>query len=183
MNLHVIPICKIKTLGYNRELKRLCLTHSLFTCSQRLNTTEPLINKDHVNHYVELFTDILEDIGKEVKKIVLIDDISRSVTWCLCSFVVWTFAAHISSRTLIVLSLLAAFTIPRLYRSNKQLVDARIGQANQMISGHVKRAQNLAYQSANDAYTKARSFTARTGTTGTDAKNTLNRASVVSKND
>lgn len=125
----------------------------------------------------------MEDIGKEVKKIVLIDDISRSATWCLCSFVVWTFAAHISSRTLIVLSLLAAFTIPRLYRSNKQLVDARIGQANQMISSHVKRAQNLAYQSANDAYTKVRSFTARTGTTGTDAKNTLNRASVVSKDD
>lgn len=28
MNLDVIPICKTKTLGYNRELKRL-LSHSL----------------------------------------------------------------------------------------------------------------------------------------------------------
>lgn len=150
-------------------------------CSERLDRGDPLINKEHVNHYVELFTEIIESIGKEIKKIVLIDDTSRSITWFLISFIVWTFAAHISSRTLIVVSLLGAFTIPRLYQSNKHVVDARLSQGNQMMNEHLKRAQNVAYQSANNAYTRARTYAARAGTTGTDAKNTLNRASVVSK--
>jgi hypothetical protein len=150
-------------------------------CSERLDRGDPLINKEHVNHYVELFTEIIESIGKEIKKIVLIDDTSRSITWFLISFIVWTFAAHISSRTLIVVSLLGAFTIPRLYRSNKHVVDARLSQGNQMMNEHLKRAQKVACQSANNAYTRARTYAARVGTTGTDAKNTLNRASVVSK--
>ncbi|KAI9285010.1 Reticulon-domain-containing protein [Umbelopsis sp. AD052] len=150
---------------------------------QRINNPDPLISKNHIHHYVDLFTEIMETIGKEVKKIVLVEDKSRSLTWFAISFVVWTFAAHISSRVLVVISLLASFTLPRFYQSNKHVVDARIAQTNSMLSGQLHNAQNLAVQSANDAYAKARTLAARTGTTGTDAKNTLNRASVVSKED
>jgi hypothetical protein len=142
-----------------------------------------MMNKSHLHHYLDLFIEIIENIGKQVNKIILIEDTGRSLSWFFASFVVWTFAAYISSRTLIVLTLLGAFTIPRLYRSNKHVVDARITQTNSMLSGHIQHAQNLAYESANNAYAKARTYAARTGTTGTDAKNTLNRASVVSKED
>jgi hypothetical protein len=142
-----------------------------------------LISKSQTHHYVDLLCEIIESVGKEVKKVVLVEDKSRSLTWFAVSFIVWTFAAHISSRTLVVLGLLSAFTIPRFYRSNKHVVDARIAQTNSMLSGHIQKAQNLAAQSANDAYAKARTYAARTGTTGTDAKNTLNRASVVTKED
>ncbi|KAJ2956848.1 hypothetical protein NQZ79_g7363 [Umbelopsis isabellina] len=149
--------------------------------NHRLQRRDPLINKQSVNHYVDLFTEIVETIGKEIKKVVLVQDTGRSLAWFAIAFLVWTFAAHISSRTLIVLSLLGAFTIPRLYQSNKDVVDARISQGNSMVTGHLQRAQSMAYQSATDAYGRARGLAARTGTTGTDAKNTLNKASVVAK--
>lgn len=154
-----------------------------FIIRQRINNPNPLISKNQTHHYVDLVCEIVESVGKEVKKIVLVDDKSRSLTWFAISFIVWTFAAHISSRTLVVLGLLSAFTIPRFYRSNKHVVDARIAQTNSMLTGHIQKAQTLAAQSANDAYAKARTYAARTGTTGTDAKNTLNRASVVTKED
>jgi hypothetical protein len=152
-------------------------------CSHRLQRRDPLINKQSVNHYVDLFIEIVETIGKEIKKVVLVQDTGRSLAWFAVSFLVWTFAAHISSRTLVVVSLLGAFTIPRLYQSNKDVVDARISQGNSMLNGHLQRAQNLAKQSATDAYGRARGYAARSGTTGTDAKNTLNKASVVAKED
>ncbi|CAM0136867.1 hypothetical protein VKS41_007452 [Umbelopsis sp. WA50703] len=151
--------------------------------NHRLQRRDPLINKQSVNHYVDLFIEIVETIGKEIKKVVLVQDTGRSLAWFAVSFLVWTFAAHISSRTLVVVSLLGAFTIPRLYQSNKDVVDARISQGNSMLNGHLQRAQNLAKQSATDAYGRARGYAARSGTTGTDAKNTLNKASVVAKED
>jgi sensor domain CHASE-containing protein len=98
-------------------------------------------------------------------------------------FLVWKISAHVSTMNIVLLGIISAFIFPRLYISNKDIVDAHIQKGQTMIQSGIQKAQSAATDAVNHSYTKSRFFFAKVGTTGTDAKNTLQKSSAVLKED
>ncbi|KAG1471404.1 hypothetical protein G6F56_002138 [Rhizopus delemar] len=144
---------------------------------------ERSINRQSVRHYTNVFIELSETLIRGLTRIVFIDNTKTSIKWLAISFVVWKVSAHISAITLVLLLTLSAFTFPRLYISNKDVVDAHIHRGQQYIQTGLNKAQVVAKEGIQDTYVKARSMAAQAGTTGTDAKNTMKNASVVEKQD
>ncbi|KAG1184257.1 hypothetical protein G6F35_015143 [Rhizopus arrhizus] len=130
-----------------------------------------------------MFIEVAETVIRGLTRIVFIDDTKTSLKWLAMSFFVWKVSAHMSAINLILMVTLSAFTFPRLYISNKDLVDAHLQKGQNLVQHGINRAQEAARDGIQDTYAKARSMAAKSGTTGTDAKNTMNKSSITVKQD
>ncbi|KAI9251246.1 Reticulon-domain-containing protein [Sporodiniella umbellata] len=148
-----------------------------------INNNQRSINRDSVRYYTNVFIDLSETAIRALTRIVFIDNTKTSLKWLAISFLVWKISAHLSVTTLVLLLTLSAFTFPRLYISNKDIVDAHLQRGQHYIQTSLTKAQEVAKDSIQDTYTKARAMAAQAGTTGTDAKNVMKNASIVEKQD
>jgi type IV pilus biogenesis protein CpaD/CtpE len=84
---------------------------------------------------------------------------------------------------IILAFVISAFIFPRAYITNKDVVDAQIQRGQNIIQTNINRAHQAARDGIQNSYVRARASIAQVGTTGTDAKNTLNNASVTLKDE
>ncbi|KAI8381379.1 Reticulon-domain-containing protein [Radiomyces spectabilis] len=146
---------------------------------QKESLTE--MNKQNVQRYSSVLVDLAETVAHALARIVLIENSATSLKWLAIFYTTWTISAYVSSMTILLIFLISAFIFPRLYLSNKDVVDAHLQQGETLLRNQLSRAQGVTTDTFNDAYHKARAYMAQVGTTGTDAANTLNRESVVLK--
>lgn len=145
------------------------------------NEKHNMIDRASVNHYSTIITEVSETVIRALTRIIFIENTMTSIKWMSIFFVIWKVSAHVSTMDIVLMVVISAFTFPRLYISNKDVVDAQIQRGQTLIQTGLTKAQEVASQSAQDTYSKARTFVARVGTTGTDAKNTLSKHSVTMK--
>ncbi|KAG0170979.1 hypothetical protein DFQ28_002772 [Apophysomyces sp. BC1034] len=141
------------------------------------------VDRQSVNHYSTLLIDLCETAMHTLTKIVLIEDSMASFKWFIIFYVIWAATSYVSTMSIVLGALVSAFTVPRLYMSNKDVVDAHLKQGGTFVKNQLYRAQSLATGSVNEVYVKTRASVAKLGTSGTDAKNTLRRESVTLKED
>jgi hypothetical protein len=141
------------------------------------------VNRDMVMHYSSLVVDIAETVIRGLARIVFIEDSKTSLKWLAIFYLTWTVSAHLSSRTILGIFTISAFIFPRLYISNKGIVDAHIQQGETVLRKHFSTAQNIATSKVQDAYASARAYMATSGTTATDGINSLKNEAVAEKTD
>ncbi|KAG1138590.1 hypothetical protein G6F37_010401 [Rhizopus arrhizus] len=142
---------------------------------------ERAIDRRHVRQLTDSGIDVVETLIRGLTRIVVIEDTKTSIRWGILSFLVWHLSAYFSSLSILTIVTLTAFTFPRLYISNKDVVDAHLQKGQTLLQDGLTRAQMTAVEGIQDTYAKARAAAAKAGTTGTDAKNTLRHASVTLK--
>ncbi|KAI8985219.1 Reticulon-domain-containing protein [Pilobolus umbonatus] len=96
--------------------------------SARLANKETYIARDRVLHVTRLFLDVVEEITQQITKLVLIEDNWRSAVSLVISYMVWTLAKFVSTKYLLGVFVVSAFTFPRLYLQNQDLVDAHVAR-------------------------------------------------------
>ncbi|KAI9319365.1 Reticulon-domain-containing protein [Dichotomocladium elegans] len=141
------------------------------------------IDKRLVHHYSSIIVDVSETIIRALARIVFIEDSLTSLKWLMIFWVTWTISAHVSSRAIVMFFVVSAFIFPRLYLSNKRVVDAHVHQGEAIIRNHFQTAQALVNDRIADTSARIRMFFAQMNTTPTDARNTLRNTSASLKED
>ncbi|KAL7315157.1 hypothetical protein PS15m_006644 [Mucor circinelloides] len=147
------------------------------------NDKHTMIDKQSVRHYSTVMTEVSETLIRALTRIVFVENTATSIKWMSIFFVIWKVSAHVSTMDIVLAVVISAFIFPRLYISNKDVVDAQIQKGQTLIQTGIEKAQNAATSAAQDTYVKSRAAFAKAGTTGTDAKNTMSKESVTIKED
>lgn len=105
----------------------------------------------------QLTIDVVEVITQQITKLVLIEDTWRSAISLVVSYLVWTLAKYVSTKYLFGFFVVSAFSLPRLYLQNQDIVDAHVARQS-------KNARILAEQYGGVAATKAKELTAQAKT-------------------
>ncbi|KAG2235028.1 Reticulon-domain-containing protein [Thamnidium elegans] len=147
------------------------------------NEKHSMINQQSVNHYSTVITELSETVIRALTRIIFIENTMTSIKWMTISFAIWKISAHFSTMDIVLMVVISAFTFPRLYISNKDVVDAQLQKGQSIIQTGINKAQTAATENVQNTYVKARAFVAQVGTTGTDAKNTMRKSSVTIKDE
>ncbi|CDH49774.1 hypothetical protein RO3G_15560 [Lichtheimia corymbifera JMRC:FSU:9682] len=139
------------------------------------------IDKRTVHHYSSLAVDIAETVIRALARIVFIEDSMTSLKWLVIFYLTWTVSAHVSSRTIIGFFVVSAFVFPRLYMSNKGIIDSHIQHGEAVIKQQLSTAQTFVEDNVTDASAKMKAYFAKAGTSGTDAKNSIQNTSATMK--
>ncbi|KAI8990796.1 Reticulon-domain-containing protein [Mycotypha africana] len=142
-----------------------------------------MIDRQSVRHYTSIVTDVAETVIRALTRIIFIEDTKTSLKWMAIFFTVWKVSAHMKTMNIVLAVIISAFIFPRLYISNKDVVDAHLQKGQTLVQNGIQHAQNVATNAAQDTYAKSRAFVAKIGTSKTDAKNTLLNSSVTVKED
>ncbi|KAI8644493.1 Reticulon-domain-containing protein [Parasitella parasitica] len=147
------------------------------------NEKHNMIDRQSVRHYSTILTEVSETMIRALTRIVFIENTATSVKWMTIFFVIWKVSAHVSTMDIVLAVVISAFVFPRLYISNKDVVDAQIQKGQTLIQNGIEKVHHAATTTAQDTYVKSRAAFAKAGTTGTDAKNTMSKESVTIKED
>ncbi|KAI8056309.1 Reticulon-domain-containing protein [Gilbertella persicaria] len=147
------------------------------------NDKHAMIDRQSVGYYTTVMTEVAETVIRALTRIVFIENTWTSAKWMSIFFVIWKVSAHVSTMNIILGLVMSAFIFPRLYISNKDVVDAQLQKGQTLLQTGIKQAQTAATTAVQDTYAKSRAFVAKAGTTGTDAKNTIKNESVTVKQD
>ncbi|CEP08156.1 hypothetical protein [Parasitella parasitica] len=147
------------------------------------NDKHNMIDRKSVRHYSTVLTELSETMIRALTRIVFVENTATSIKWMSIFFVIWKVSAHVSTMDIVLAVVISAFVFPRLYISNKNVVDAQIQKGQTLIHNGIEKVQNAATTAAQDTYVKSRAAFAKAGTTGTDAKNTMSKESVTIKED
>ncbi|GAA5808651.1 hypothetical protein MFLAVUS_002044 [Mucor flavus] len=108
------------------------------------NKHDNLLNKANAIHYSSVSVDVAETIARALTRIIFIEDTKTSVKWFIIFLFTWKISAFVSSRVIVTTFIVSAFVLPRLYISNKDLVDARIQQSQALLNTQIQRTQEFA---------------------------------------
>ncbi|KAI8075565.1 Reticulon-domain-containing protein [Thamnidium elegans] len=108
------------------------------------NKHENLLSKTNAIHYSSVGVDVAETVARALTRIIFIEDTKTSVKWFIIFYLTWKISAFVSSRTIVTTFIISAFVLPRLYISNKDLVDARIQQSQALLNSQIQRTQDFA---------------------------------------
>lgn len=147
------------------------------------NDRYSMIDRRSVNHYSTVITELSETVIRALTRIIFVEDTLTSIKWMSIFFAIWKISAHFSTMDIILMVVISAFTFPRLYISNKDVVDAQFQKGQTLLQSGIHKAQTAATENAQNTYVKAKAYVAQVGTTGTDAKNTMTKHSVTLKDD
>ncbi|KAL0074968.1 Reticulon-domain-containing protein [Phycomyces blakesleeanus] len=166
-------------------------THRVFSnddidyTSRDVLAKEPIeIDRSQVRHYTNLLVDVTETVVHALSRIVLIEDSTTSLKWLAISYLTWVISGHVSSRVLAIMFVISAFSFPRLYMSNKDVLDARINQGETLLKQSINQSQAAATESVHNVVDKAKHIVGLVNepdTTKTDLKNTKRHTTVVAK--
>ncbi|KAI8142236.1 Reticulon-domain-containing protein [Fennellomyces sp. T-0311] len=93
---------------------------------QRLESKATYIPKDRVLRTGELTVDVVEAVVQQLTKLVLIQDSLQSAWAVGIAYLVWTLAAYISTKYLVGLFIVGAFSLPKLYQQNQEVIDKQV---------------------------------------------------------
>ncbi|CAO3597194.1 unnamed protein product [Absidia cylindrospora] len=100
------------------------------------------MDRNFLQRNTELVADVIEALLQKTLRIVLIEDTTSSAKWLTIFYVVWKLSAIISVRTLVTLLTFVLFSVPLLYRYNKNFVDARIHHAESVCHAQLEHGQD-----------------------------------------
>lgn len=123
--------------------------------SERLHAKGSYIPRDRVLRTAQLTIDVVEVITQQITKLVLIEDNWKSAISVVASYMVWTLAKYVATKYLVGFFVLCAFSIPRLYLQNKEVVDGH-------VAAQSKNARVLAEKYGGVANEKVRELTEQT---------------------
>ncbi|KAI9322614.1 Reticulon-domain-containing protein [Dichotomocladium elegans] len=121
--------------------------------SQRFKAT--YIPRDRVVRTAQLAVDVVEAVVQQVIRLVLIEDSWRSAWAVAVAYLVWTLATYVSTKYLAVAFLLGAFSVPRIYSQNQELIDNQVAQCSAQGRAIVERYGSVASKKAKDLYGQA----------------------------
>lgn len=154
------------------------------------NDEDNLLNKENAVHYSSIAVDIAETIARALTRIIFIEDPVKSTKWFGIFFTTWRISAYVPSRIIILFIISSAFIVPRLYISNKDLIDARIQQGQAILNTQIKNAQELASAQLasvkgriNEAKNSAKDAAASTANATADANPTASTSTKSNKAD
>ncbi|KAI8971601.1 Reticulon-domain-containing protein, partial [Mycotypha africana] len=125
---------------------------------ERLRYNGSYIPRDRIVHLAQLSVDVFEVFAQHITKLVLIENSWRSAVALVISFTVWTLAKYISTKYLIGLFLLSAFTGPRLYLQHQAVIDAHLQQLLQQTQSSTEKYGGLACAKAKELSHQATEF-------------------------
>lgn len=130
------------------------------------------IERERLEKYLDITIEVTNFLLLEIQRIVLVDDPMRTIKYVGIFYVLWTFGAWISFRTLFGIGLVLGFIAPTAYQNNKTFVDQKLGQTNKFIHSHLDRGIDIAKQHTGGIYEKAKSFAADKGLVSDNNKST-----------
>jgi hypothetical protein len=139
------------------------------------------INKGSVTHYTSVAVEVAETVIRALTRIVFVEDTLTSLKWMVIFFMTWKVSAYVATMDILLTLVISAFIFPHLYMSNKDIVDSHLQKGQHMVQAGLENAQVTAEQGMKDAYGKAKTYFYQTGTSNTDAKNTMNDTSATLK--
>ncbi|CDH52673.1 hypothetical protein RO3G_08778 [Lichtheimia corymbifera JMRC:FSU:9682] len=107
------------------------------------------IPRDRVERAAQRSVDVLEAIVQQITRLMLIEDSARSAWAAGIAYLVWTLGAYIPTKYMVGVFIVGAFTLPRLYTQNKEVIDRHVAE-------QAKRAQQLTKQYGSVAMVKAK---------------------------
>ncbi|KAI8394048.1 uncharacterized protein BYT42DRAFT_553139 [Radiomyces spectabilis] len=115
-------------------------------------------DRKNIVHVSTIAVELAETIVRGITRIVLVEDTMSTVKWLVIFYWTWCLAVNVSSRIIAIIFIVSAFIFPRLYITNKDLVEARIQQGETLIRESVHRTQAAATETMNEAYAKAKAY-------------------------
>lgn len=126
--------------------------------NHRLQVQKTYIPRERVLRAAHLTTDVAEVVTQHVTRLVLIEDNFRSLVAFIVSFFVWTLAKYVSTKYLVGFFIISAFTLPRLYLQNKELVDAHVARQSQNARQLAEQYGSVANQRAREIGCQVKDF-------------------------
>ncbi|CAO3598568.1 unnamed protein product [Absidia cylindrospora] len=94
--------------------------------TERLQSKDTLISRDRVIYSAHLTVDVFEVIAQQLAKLILIEDNTQSAVSVTISYFLWTLAKYISTKYLVGIFLIGAFTLPRLYLQHQETINSHV---------------------------------------------------------
>ncbi|KAI7908335.1 Reticulon-domain-containing protein [Cokeromyces recurvatus] len=126
--------------------------------SERLKRKDSLIPRERVLRGANIMIDVAEALSQQIVKLAFIEDNWRSCVSLVNSYLVWTLAKYVSTKYLIGLFILFAFTLPRLYLQHQAVIDAHIAQQSKIARDLATKYCNLANNKAKELIVQAKSI-------------------------
>ncbi|KAF7727268.1 hypothetical protein EC973_007784 [Apophysomyces ossiformis] len=138
-------------------------------------------------HDIARYTTVAVQVGETfvrgLARIVLIENKLTSLKWLVIAYITYVISARVAASSIVLFFIFSAFTFPRLYMSNKDIVDAHIHQGEALLCHHWRRSQDAATEGMQSALAKARSYMGSAGTSKVDIKKGQQGTSVADKKD
>ncbi|OZJ06228.1 hypothetical protein BZG36_00769 [Bifiguratus adelaidae] len=117
---------------------------------------DPLISKTTSARVSSYITDEANFVWSEARKIILCEHgIVPSIAWLSGSFILWSVAKRVPSIYLAATAVLVAFTVPKIYQSNQQVIDHHVNLAREQANQHITTAVDLAKTHTNTLLNRA----------------------------
>uniref|UniRef100_A0A646QDY5 Reticulon-like protein n=1 Tax=Hemiscolopendra marginata TaxID=943146 RepID=A0A646QDY5_9MYRI len=92
------------------------------------------VSGDQIHNVVETVVTHLNAIAHELRRLILVEDLIDSIKfgimlWCLTYVGAW-----FNGMTLLILSFVGAFTLPKVYETNKTQIDHYVGLVNTQVN-------------------------------------------------
>lgn len=126
--------------------------------SARLSNKGAYIPRERVLRTAQLTIDVVEVISQQVTKLVLIEDNWRSAISLVASYLVWTLAKFVSTKYLVAVFILGAFSGPRLYLQHKEVVDSQVAIQSKNVRALAEQYGGVAGLKVKELTEQARSF-------------------------
>jgi len=119
------------------------------------------IKRDHIDHYMDYVLDGANYVIDEAHKVLLIQDPMRSAKHLMIFYAAWTVGSWLSFPTMIGLTIVLAFAVPRLYKDNQKFVDEHLAQGQALARSYTDRGVALLKHHTKDAFAKGKHFAAQ----------------------
>ncbi|KAL0085633.1 Reticulon-domain-containing protein [Phycomyces blakesleeanus] len=136
----------------------------------RLAVKTTLVSRDRVVRSAELAVDVIETLSRQVTKLVLIEDNSRSLVALAVSYSVWTLAKYVATKYIVGVFVVSAFLFPRLYLQHKDIIDSQVTQHSQHAYTLAQQYGGVASQTAKQYYGQALRMVNMSGAGNAQAK-------------
>lgn len=128
--------------------------------SQRLAHTSQgqgilLFPRERAARTAHLMVDVLQVGMQQLTRLVLIEDSWRSATALAVSYAVWVIGKYISTKYLLGLFLVGAFSLPRIYAQYQEVIDRHVAEYSEKARALAKQYGGVAGAKAKELYGRA----------------------------
>ncbi|XP_078592765.1 reticulon-1-A-like isoform X2 [Branchiostoma floridae x Branchiostoma japonicum] len=100
------------------------------------------ISTDTLNKYSDKVLSRVNKITNDVRRLVLVEDLVDSVKFAVLMWLLTYVGAWFNGMTLMILALVGAFTLPKVYELYQPQIDQYVGMAKEQIDGVVSKVKD-----------------------------------------
>lgn len=106
---------------------------------QEILAEEVSLSQEKVHAQADVLVEHGTYLANKLKKVIFVESILESAKFGLLLWSLTYIASWFSGFTLALLTVLGIFSIPKIYESNQEVIDAHL----EVICGHLKNVQNI----------------------------------------